>query len=390
MRKIVTKIKIGHLVLTMLFLLCGSRLFAQNQLLSIEVIGNRNNADYWTNSSVIADKGDNLRLSFILKARPAGFYSSLYYSPQKDIILNEDSLESEKIFPVNEVLTGKTAVRWYLIMPVNLDTVYVNHAGYVSPYAVIPYREILIEEWKDKTEISLSTLKNYDELFPGTIHLKVELYHDREFVSSAGSGDRLKIDNTIDYGGLSDKVFRISYRGRTGSKLLDNVLLYRNLPLIINPVSYTVRWQDHQTMQWIGGNLNSFIVAAAEPLGRPLSTYVDKLPLPEYNYFELTDYYLKDVILEGDYYTAGEEERVGLNDYIFTQSDFIVGRKRIALLYQDKSPTNSVKKGQPNELLDRFDLILECNTNSIRTRSIGEVFGDTLSLIRWKRRWPDY
>lgn len=382
--------KIGRLFLTILFLLCGSKLSAQNQLLSIEIIGNRNNADCWTNSAVLADKGDDLHLSFILKARPAGFYSPLYYSPQQDIILNGDSLESEKIFPLTDILTGKTAVKWYLLMPVKLDTAYVNHAGYVSPYAVIPYREIPIEEWADKTDVNLRTLKNYGELFPGTIHLKVELYHDREFISSAGLSDRLKIDHTIDYGGLSDKVFRISYRGRTGSKLLDNVLLYRNLPLIINPVSYTVRWQDHQTMQWIGGNLNSFIIAAAMQLGRPLNAYVNKLPLPEYNYFELTDYYIKEVILKGDYYVTGEEEKVGLNDYIFTQGDFIVGRKRIALLYQDKSLSDSVKKGQANELLDRCDLVLECNANSIRIGAIEEVIGDTLSLIRWKRRWPGY
>ena len=387
MQKIFKKIRIEWVVFITVMILFGNYGSAQTQLLKIELIGNRNNSEFWTNSSVIADQGDNLRLSFLLTVRPEDLYSSVYMSPRKNIILNGDTLQSDNILTLSELLTKKISVRWYLITPVMLDTAYMNHPGYVSPFAVIPYQESLINEWNDKTEITLNSLVKFDELFPGTAWFKVELYHGKDFIGPADINNRFKLYNTIDFGGLSEAVFRVSFRGRTGSKLLDNILLYRNIPLIKNPASSSTVWDDHQTTKWIGGNLNSFTVSAAMRLGVRLVEYADKLPLPEYNYFEATDYYRRKVVLSADYYIAEEERKIVLNDHIFSQGDFIIGKNRIAVFYEDKSPPNSIERGNPNELLDRFDLVLECNENSIRIGTIDEMIGDTLSLIRWKRRW---
>jgi len=387
MQKIFKKIRIEWVVFITVMILFGNYGSAQTQLLKIELIGNRNNSEFWTNSSVIADQGDNLRLSFLLTVRPEDLYSSVYMSPRKNIILNGDTLQSNNILTFSELLTKKISVRWYLITPAVLDTAYMNHPGYVSPFAVIPYQESLIKEWNDKTEITLNSLVKFDEHFPGTAWFKVELYHGKDFIGSADINNRFKVYNTIDFGGLSEAVFRVSFRGRTGSKLLDNILLYRNIPLIKNPASSSTVWDDHQTTKWIGGNLNSFTVSAAMRLGVRLVEYADKLPLPEYNYFEATDYYRRKVVLSADYYIAEEERKIVLNDHIFSQGDFIIGKNRIAVFYEDKSPPNSIERGNPNELLDRFDLVLECNENSIRIGTIDEMIGDTLSLIRWKRRW---
>ncbi|MBN2602290.1 MAG: hypothetical protein JXR87_09885 [Candidatus Marinimicrobia bacterium] len=387
MRKVLKKIQINYIVLLSAIILSGTLLFAQVQLSKIEIIRNRNNSEFWTNSSVIADQGDNLRLSFLLTVRPEGFYSSVYTSPRWNIILNGDTLQSDNILPLSELFAQKITIRWYLIMPVKLDTAYMNHPGYVSPFAIIPYQETLIKEWSDKTEITLNSLGKFDELFPGTAWFKVELYYGKDFISSANINYRFKVYDTVDFGGLSEAVFRISYKGRTGSKLLDSVLLYRNLPLIKNPVSSTTLWSDHQTTKWIGGNLNSFIITAAMQLGVRLDEYSDKLPLPEYNYYEVTDYYRKGVVLSADYFTVDKGERIVLNDHIFTQGDFIIGKNQIALFYEDKSPPTSVERGRPNELLDRYDLVLGCNENSIRIGTIEDMIGDTLSLIRWNHRW---
>ena len=387
MQKILEIIRIEWVVFITAIILFGNYGSAQTQLLKIELIGNRNNSEFWTNSSVIADQGDNLRLSFLLTVRPEDLYSSVYMSPRKNIILNGDTLQSDNILTLSELLTKKISVRWYLITPVMLDTAYMNHPGYVSPFAVIPYQESLIKEWNDKTEITLNSLVKFDELFPGTAWFKVELYHGKDFIGPADINNRFKVYNTIDFGGLGEEVFRVSFRGRTGSKLLDNILLYRNIPLIKNPASSSTVWDDHQTTKWIGGNLNSFTVSAAMRLGVRLVEYADKLPLPEYNYFEVTDYYQRKVVLLADYYIAEEERKIVLNDHIFSQGDFIIGKNRIAVFYEDKSPPNSIERGNPNELLDRFDLVLECNENSIRIGTIDEMIGDTLSLIRWKRRW---
>jgi len=387
MQKILEIIRIEWVVFITAIILFGNYGSAQTQLLKIELIGNRNNSEFWTNSSVIGNQGDNLRLSFVLTVRPEDLYSSVYMSPRKNIILNGDTLQSDNILTLSELLTKKISVRWYLITPVMLDTAYMNHPGYVSPFAVIPYQESLINEWNDKTEITLNSLVKFDELFPGTAWFKVELYHGKDFIGPADINNRFKVYNTIDFGGLGEEVFRVSFRGRTGSKLLDNILLYRNIPLIKNPASSSTVWDDHQTTKWIGGNLNSFTVSAAMRLGVRLVEYADKLPLPEYNYFEVTDYYQRKVVLLADYYIAEEERKIVLNDHIFSQGDFIIGKNRIAVFYEDKSPPNSIERGNPNELLDRFDLVLECNENSIRIGTIDEMIGDTLSLIRWKRRW---
>jgi len=390
MQKIVKKLRIDWVVLITAIILFGNTIFAQIQLLKIEIIGNRNNTEFWTNSAVVADQGDNLRLSFLLTVRPEGLYSSVYMSPRKNIIINVDTLKSDNILPLSELLTKKISVRWYLITPVNLDTAYMNHPGYVSPFAIIPYQESMIKEWNDKVEITLNSLGKFDELFPGTAWFKVELYHGKDFIASTDINYRFKVYNTIDFGGLSEDVFRVSFRGRTGSKLLDNILLYRNIPLIKNPGSLSTVWGDHQTTKWIGGNLNSFTVSAALQLGIRLVDYVDKLPLPEYNYYEVTDYYRRKAVLSADYYTADGDDRIVLNDHIFAQGDIIIGKNRIALFYEDKSPPTSVNRGKPNELLDRFDLILECNENSIRVGTIAEMIGDTLKLIRWNHRWQTY
>ena len=258
---------------------------------------------------------------------------------------------------------------------------YLNHPGYVSPFAYILYKEIPVENWNDKPTVSLNTIGDFQKLFPGTIRIKSELYHGKNFIATAGKSDRFRVFNTLDYGGLNDAVYRISYRGRTGSRLLDNIMLYRNVPLIGNPDTYTMRWEDHQTAQWIGGNLNSFIAGAADMLDRQIDDMLEKLPLPEYNYFEMTDYYLKNVVLSDGNYYSETGQPVAINDLHFTQGDLIITRDLVAMFYKDNAPEN---------YLNSTDLILECNDNSLKIGSISEIIGDTLSLIRWKHRWPTY
>lgn len=368
-------------LIIILMILAGSELMAQTRLLNIKIIGNRNFSDYWNTTSVIADKGDNLRLSFIAEVRPEGLYSSVYISSCHQVIDQGDTLRNELIFPLEKFLDGNITVRWYLIQPTNLDTMYLNHPGYVTPYAYIPYREIPIKNWNDQRVMDLRSLENYGELFPGTIRLKVELYHGNELVSSGGANSRFKVMNTIDYGGLNDCVYRISYRDRTGSRLLDNVLLFRNLPLIGNPVSFTINWQDHQTMQWIGGNLNTFTAAAAEMLGRPIFKEVDRIPLPELNYFEETDYYLKNAVLDQGYYYSAGGNKIIVSDYYFFLGDYVINEDRVAMFYRDS---------EPQGFLNGSDLVLECNHNALRIGALSEIMGENITLIRWKERWPTY
>lgn len=391
MRKIFVTRKSRRIFWLITLILYCSLLEAQLQLQKVEIIANRNNTPYWTNSSIIADAGDNLRLSFILTVRPGNLYSSLYVSPMKNIILDGDTLDGKTLVVPKDIMTESTIIKWYRVAPEKLDTVYTNQLGFVTPYVTVCYRELPLQEWQNSPEINLNATAIYRDLFPGSVWLKVEICHGRDFISSAGADQRCQTDRGYDFGGLGEAIFRISCRGRTGSKLLDNVLLYRNVPLIANPVSYDQFWHNHQTIKWIGGNLSSFIVAAAMQLDVSLLDYVDKLPLPEYNYFEITEYYRKELVLQSDFYIGCDNgKKVLLNEHLFHQGDIIISRDRVALFYRDQSTPDSDKMGDANALLDRRDLVLECNESSLRIGTLQEVLGDTVSLVRWKRRWSSY
>jgi len=62
----------------------------------------------------------------------------------------------------------------------------------------------------------------------------------------------------------------------------------------------------------------------------------------------------------------------------------------VGILYEDRSPINSEQEGGPNKLLDRYDLILECNYHSLQIMTIEQSLGDSIQLIRWKNRWKTY
>lgn len=387
----VTYWKSGYASVVIAIFLLTLPLRAQIQLQRISIIGNRNNAPYWSNSAIIADDGDNLRLSYLLEVRPAQLYSTVYISPCRNIIFDGDTLEQNSVYAPDDLLTEATSIVWCRVEPAKLDTVYKNHLGLVTPFAVIHYRESGIAEWQDKEEIRLNSTTFARQVFPGTVWLKIELRHGTDFVGSAGAERRCLTDQGDDFGGLSEAVFRVSCRGRTGSKLLDNVLLYRNIPFIVNPVSFDRDWSNHQTSRWIGGNLNTFIVAAALRLDVFLLDYIEKLPLPEYNYFTVTEYVHRGLVRQSDFYMSTDDwKEIALDNHLFHQGDIIISRSKAALFYQDRSAPDSEYAGEANQRLDRFDLVLECNDGSLRWGTLQETLGDTISLIRWKRRWLRY
>ncbi|MBL7067290.1 MAG: hypothetical protein ISS29_05470 [Candidatus Marinimicrobia bacterium] len=364
--------------------------FAQVQLLKAVIVGNINNGRYWSNSSLIVEKGDILKLSAVVTARVENMYSQVYLSEINQLVMDQDTIASGKVILFKKVLAKPPELYWYRIEPVNVDTFYLNHPGNVTPFVVIPYHEVPIPGWTNQWIVDLRSLPDIDQLFPGTIWLKVEVVLDRQFAASPGYENRMKVYDTIDFGGLNQKVFRIGIKGRTGCTFIDNILLYRNLPVIINPSSWSGSWDDHQTSHWIGGNLISFMISAAEMSDIKLWNYLDKLPLPELNFYDVTEYYRKNVYLNDDIFTTEEGETIVLNKIIYDKGDILLNNDRVGILYEDRSPINSEQGGGPNKLLDRYDLILECNYHSLQIMTIDQSLGGSIQLIRWKNRWKTY
>jgi len=379
--------KISRLILIFAF---QSIISGQVQFLDALIVGNRNNAEVWSDSNLIVDNGDVVKMAAVATARVSGMFSSTYLCAVDSLIINNATITNQKITSYPSVAKDRIRIQWYWIEPVNPDTFYSNTLQSVTPYPIIPYQEILIPEWSDKWIVNLSDLKNKDQVFPGTAWFKVELSTYNQYLASPGKESRTKVLQTIDYGGLSDRVFRIQKRGRSGNIFMDNLISLRNIPFISNPVSWCGTWWDHQTNLRIGGNLASFLILAADLSHVSLWNYVERIPIPELNYYQVTDYYQNEVYLNGDYYVAQNGQKIALNDFLFSQGDILLNKDRMAVFYQDFAPDGTENYMHGDKYLGCNDLVLECNYNSLRLNSVQSTLGDTLVLIRWKQRWSKY
>lgn len=126
-------------------------------------------------------------------------------------------------------------------------------------------------------------------------------------------------------------------KGRSGNRFVDYLLTFRNLPYIENTGSWNNYWEEHQTVEWIGGDLQTFIVRAAELAGRPLIKYIHKIPLPEINFYEITDYYSRMAFLSLGNYITFDGEPVYLSKYAYNVGDFIVKGSKCAVMYSTTS-----------------------------------------------------
>ncbi|NQT66370.1 MAG: hypothetical protein HQ569_02190, partial [Actinobacteria bacterium] len=98
----------------------------QVQFLDSWITTQINNSQYWSNSSLIADKGDILKLSAVVTARVENMYSQVYLSEVNQLVMDYDTIASGKIIPFKKVLAEPPELYWYRIEPVNIDTFYLN------------------------------------------------------------------------------------------------------------------------------------------------------------------------------------------------------------------------------------------------------------------------
>jgi len=305
-----------------------------------------------------------------------------YFSVFDQLIIAEDTINA-----AGELSLSETVIRWYQILPQKIDTLYYNYYHNLLPWARVQYEEQVIAAWNDQWQVKLASLPRYNELFPGTIWLKVAVAQGRQYVQSPAMESRQTVPQG-DYGGLNAEVFRISVAGQNAHSLIDNLLTFRNVPVIINPGSWNNTWADHQTTNWIGGNMRSFIVFAAELAGRSLAPYRHQFPLPQLNNYRVTDYYTRRVFLSEDRYLMNWEQPVKLDPAVFGVGDLIYKNQQLSVFYQDRSPVMSAHRGYPNGWLDTTDQIITIQQGILDIYPLGTAVGDSLILIRWKERWP--
>lgn len=370
----------------LILLSLGTLTAAPMDFRKLEIVCNSNNSRYAQTGSVIANSRDEITLALVLSARVEKLYSEIYISPVNGLIMANDTIPPDRLRNWDYFKTGNPVIRWYLILPANLDTVYRNTPKMRSQWAQVIYREIPIPEWNNQWSVSIANLKEFQQLFPGTVRFKAEIADQGQFVATPGLESRSRIA-TGDYGGLSSQVFRLSLKGQTGNRFLDNLLMFQNLPYIANSNSWNGYWREHQTRQWIGGDLMTFTYFAAELSGRSLLSYFGKLPMPPANTFDITDYYGREAHCEDGFYKLDNAEPVALDPGYFGLGDFIVNRYKVAVLARDLSPTGTAPSMLPNRRLDASDLVLMNSDSALKMIPLREALGDTLTLVRWRKRW---
>jgi len=380
--EILRKIIVVNLLIIIVVFGNGNRISFRKLL----IVSQNDTETYSTNKNQIYAFRENITLNLILKARIENMYSSVFFSEVDDIILDEDTVYNKKIISWENYNSQNIVIKWYKIVPVNLDTVYFNNYNSLLPWANIEYEEILIEEWQNKWQVSLDSIKSYDEIFPGTMRFKAEIAFLGEFAETPGIASRTIVSGDY-YSGLNEDVFRVGILGNSGNSFADYLCLFRNIPFIQNCGSWNNSWEEHQTVKWIGVNNKAAIIRAAELAGRNLHKYFDKLPIPQYNNFELTDYYYYPVIRKNDFYYTRNNKLVNLNEFLFNAGDFIIYRDNLCVFLNDKSPVNSIHKGLSNNLLDNQDEVIFTDKSSWNFEKINKAIGDSLVLIRWKKRW---
>ncbi|MBL7135697.1 MAG: hypothetical protein ISS81_03770 [Candidatus Marinimicrobia bacterium] len=370
----------------MLIVIFSVNIFAQIEFRKLNIVTIINNESIATDQSRIVELGDVVRLYLVLEARVDDYFSSIYISPINSISIAGDTIPYNRIRPWDFLGYSDPLIRFYKVEPDKLDTVYMNNFKSLLPWARIKYCEVPIPEWNNRWSVSMKSLNNIDNFFPGTLWFKAEIAFQGQYVSTPGVESRY-IVMSGDYGGLSKDVFKLTMKGRSGNRFVDYLLTFRNLPYIENTGSWNNYWEEHQTVEWIGGDLQTFIVRAAELAGRPLIKYIHKIPLPEINFYEVTDYYSRMTFLSLGNYITLDGEPVYLNKYAYNVGDFIVKGSKCAVMYKDRSPIDSKARGSPNRRLDEADLVLLVNKKSMEIVPLGEAFDDSLILIRWKVRW---
>ncbi len=371
-----------RLKLTLVFCLIVNAL-AQIDLQRVHIVTNINQASYERSSNQIVAAGDVVRLALVVEARVANLYSSLYLSPYRNLVIEGDTIEIERVATWRTFTSNEPVIRWYLILPGKLDTVYYNQGNPLAPWAVIPYREIPITSWNDQWEVLLSSLPEYDSYFPGTVWLKVAVAFKGQYCESRGIESHYKLPDGKDYGGLSPQIMRLTVKGHTGNEFVNCLMGLRNLPCIANANSWNGYWVDHQTKCWIGGNFHSFCQLAGEMAGRSLLKYFNQFPLPALNAYQLTNYWGKMAYINGDEYLLDNKQEIFLSANTFGIGDFIVKGQNQAIFYQDLSSLGNF----PNQKLDGNDLVLGCWNGALSIAPLLPTMGDSLVLIKWQKRW---
>ncbi|MFA6744085.1 MAG: hypothetical protein WCS36_07805, partial [Candidatus Neomarinimicrobiota bacterium] len=79
-------------------------------------------------------------------------------------------------------------------------------------------------------------------------------------------------------------------------------------------------------------------------------------------------------------------EPIVIDQINFGLGDFVANRYQYAILARDRNP-DEANREMPNRRLDEADLVLMNRGGALEMIPLGEALGDTLTLVRWRKRW---
>ena len=326
---------------------------------SIHIVSGTN-GDFPSDANKTVDFGDDVRMYAAVEVRDA-LGRTGYLCATDTIIM--DGVKTTAL-PFNDHL-GQYRISWYRVENDCREKYYSN----TSPewhWDWLDYKETVMDSnvisiAADVAPAILSPV-TLDGVAVGTMRYRVKLiYNGREYISP-GSDDRYK-------GCITENVHRISRRGNTGNKILDNAIAMCNCPYIWGSASFTGSRFDNQAGRFLGADCADFAVAAARMAGYQKMPYVGSRALEP-----LTDQ-VASMRKEVESVYLGNDGRILLDSSHVRPGDFIVWDGHVGLIYKDTEPLG---------VLDTSDLVLHTLFNEPGVTTIKSAFRGKFKILRPK------
>jgi hypothetical protein len=309
--------------------------------------------DFADQTPKYATVGQEVKLHVVLEAREGE--KTVYYTtaPKVKIKGKEISPAQVKTWPLNGTQPKIEIVK---VQPDPQETSYVYPDGNDHSFNHVQYEEIPFEKgWSTPADV------HFNNQFPqvkrglGVMHYSVNLKYGNQELSSPGK-------ESIELGGISDKVIRVSFRPNTGS-WVDYLFELFNTPYIWGSVPKQV---DSQ----VGSDCADLVLYGWRRAGHADLEYTwsDGLRSGKYTHFvvdvdEWNVNGIKD--LKGRDIKFGETVREG---------DLLSFFRHVGVLYKDNG----------NGILDCDDLMIHVLGDFPKIEGICDAFGVPSQVLRWK------
>ncbi len=266
---------------------------------------------------------DKVILNAVVEAHENG--RQVYFSDSKDLVLDGRKIDPKLVKTWDK--EKPIEIKWYKVE--NTERHYSNWNLGKFRWDTPKYKEnkfrssgsLSTETDSHPTDKDLDVNKGL-----GTMRYKAVVKLDDQILSTPGA-------ESTDEQGITNNVHRLSFR--LDNSFIGWITSFFNLPYIYGSEG---KREEHQSERYIGADCADLITLARRKTGHKIDyTNVKGLLKFTHPVEKGRSFYGKDI---------------KLGDLVF------FGEIHVGVLYEDKSPPDSLQKGGPNHILDGYDLII--------------------------------